>query len=88
MRERMTQNFSQPIRFFGRFTWKDLVRLAAPTALLFATVNFTDLELNVKLAALLATAVTGVVWYGWNPYGKPVDVHVYHLIRWILRKEV
>ena len=84
----MTQNFNQPIRFFGRFTWQDLVRLAAPTILLFATVNFAQLELSVKLAALLAAGATGVTWYGWKPYGKPADVHFYHLIRWILRREV
>lgn len=86
MRERMTQNFSQHIRFFGRFTWKDLARLGTPTGLLFALVNFTELELAVKLTGLLFTGLIGVIWYGWTPYGKPVDVHVYHLNRWLLRK--
>jgi len=88
MRERMTQNFSQAIRFFGRFTWNDLVRLSFPTALLFATANFTQLELSVKLVGLATTGLTGVIWYVWKPYGKPVDVHLYHLARWMLRREV
>lgn len=83
MRERMSSDFEQPVRFFGRYTWKDLIRLGAPLAYVFITTDLSESIVEVLPLAVLGGFV-GFLWYRWRPYGEPFDVHLYHLARWIL----
>lgn len=84
MREQMTGDINQPVRFFGLFTWKDLIRLTLPTALVLWRGEPAQLASFSDVAAILFTAVLGLIWYGWRPQRQPVDSHLYHLLRWLL----
>lgn len=83
MDKRMTSGFDESIRFFGRYTWKDLLRLAVPTAVLVRRFNLSELSLALTIGLFLLGGSIGVAWYSWRPYGHPVDHHLFHLGRWI-----
>lgn len=82
MRERMTSDFETSTRFFGRFTWKDLVRLALPILLLTRVTVASTESSSALLVAVLLGAFIGLMWYGLRPRGMPVETYLYHLIRW------
>lgn len=84
MRQRMTGDFNEPIRFFGYFTGLDLLRLGLPVLVVVVTQGTAQLLQLSVLTMLLLGGVTGLAWYRWRPYGHTVDVHLYHLARWIL----
>lgn len=82
MRKRMSSNPKRSTKYFGWFTWKDLVRLGLPVAVLaWMTVSQPA---SMMLGAVLVGGIFGVVWAGVQPYGQPLEVHLYHLVRWIL----
>jgi hypothetical protein len=84
MRKRMSSDFNEPVRFFGRYTWKDLLRLGLPVALVVLLQDMTRIDLSAGLF-LLVGGIVGLAWYMWRPYGDSVDVHLYHLLRWVFR---
>lgn len=82
MRKRMSSDPEEGVKYFGRFTWKDLVRLGLPiTVPAWLTVGQPA---SMMVGAVLVGGVLGVVWAGVQPYGKPLEVHCYHRIRWLL----
>lgn len=82
MRKRMASTPERSVKYFGWFTWKGLIRLGLPVIVLaWATVGQPVL---LMLGAVLAGGTLGLVWAGVQPYGQPLEVHLYHRIRWIL----
>ena len=65
-------------KFFGRFTGKDIARLTVPAA----AVRLTTPSLTALAAALL----TGIGLYLYRPHDRTIDQHVYHLIRFHVRR--
>jgi hypothetical protein len=83
MRKRMSSDFEGSMRYFGWFTWKDLLRLGLPvTILAWMTVGQSAV---LMFGAVLVGGVLGLIWSVVHPYGQPVEVHLYHLIRWVFR---
>ncbi len=68
------------LQFFGRFTWRDILRITAPALLLY--IPTTGLEAPV-LGLLI-----GVVLYRFRPYNRPLDQHLYHLVRFHLWRKL
>lgn len=66
------------LRFFGRFTWKDLVRIGAPVA---TTLLFQNQPLPILLGVLI-----GLILYLVRPYNQPLDHHAYHLTRFLVEE--
>ncbi len=64
------------LQFFGRFTWKDITRIALPAALLYITTG------NPVYTAI--GLITGLALYIFRPYNRCLDQHIYHLIRFHL----
>lgn len=85
MRQPMTGDFDEPVRFFGWFTWLDLLRIGLPFVAVLQWFDVSNLSIIETLLVLLPAAILSLVWYLWRPYGDPVDVHVFHLGRWFLR---
>lgn len=84
MEKRMTGDFDKPVRFFGRFTWKDLGRLGIPIGIVL--YKYDVAELGTEAAPVLgAAALISVIWYSWRPHGEPIDVHLFHRVRWVFR---
>lgn len=65
------------LRFFGRFTWKDLLRIGTPTILTATTQNPVLVAIGI---------LTGLAWFLVRPYGEPVDHYLYHLTRFHVRR--
>ncbi len=65
-------------KFFGRFTGKDIARLTVPAAVVRLTTP--------SLAALAAALLTGIGLYLYRPHDRTIDQHVYHLIRFHVRR--
>ncbi|WP_202935062.1 hypothetical protein [Halorussus amylolyticus] len=85
MRKRMSSNPDRSIKYFGWFTWKDLLRLGLPgTVLAWMTVGQSA---AVTLGASFVGGLLGLIWFGVRPNGQPLEVHLYHLLRWIVRGE-
>jgi len=77
-RYRFPSNISDvSFQFFGRFTWKDIIRITFPIVVIQLTLS--------NPYALLVGLFVGLIWYGFRPYNHPVDYHIYHLIRFTLR---
>jgi hypothetical protein len=75
-----------PVRFFTRFTLKDLLRLALPVALVSLVI--APIQWSVGTVATIGGALgIGVLWITWTPFGHHVDTHLYHAVRWWLNKE-
>lgn len=82
MRKRMSSNPERSPRYFGWFTWKDLVRLGLPGVVLaWITVGQPA---SVTLGAVLTGGILGLGWAGIQPYGQPLEIHLYHQARWLL----
>jgi hypothetical protein len=71
-----------PIRFFGRFTVHDIIRLAAPGAGVFAWTQVAAPPTNIAGAAAAAALVLGIIWMRIRPYGLPAEQLLYHVVRW------
>lgn len=67
-------------QFFGRFTWKDIIRITLPIATAHLTLSNTY--------TLLVGLFIGLIWYGFRPYNHPLDFHAYHLIRFTLWRQL
>lgn len=78
---RMPSRLDIPSRFFGRFTWKDLVRLLLPIILCFAV--FRTIASPGAVAVLALTGVAGVAWYGVRPFGQYLDELVVNAVQWL-----
>lgn len=83
MRKRFVSESNSSVRLYGRFTWKELVRLVLPIALL---TWFTGPgTLWTALIAIGIGAILGMAWYTIRPNGDPLEVHLLHKARWTLR---
>jgi len=85
---RIPGNIRVSTRFFGRFTWKDLLRIGLPILLATSQLYGQTPDPGTALTLLTAATGTGTAWYLYRPYGRPVDVHLYHGVRWLLQKYV
>jgi hypothetical protein len=63
------------MQFFGRFTWKDVLRLALPVA---TAAVLTDAYIYLVLGLLL-----GAILYAVRPFSQPLDHHFIHSIRFL-----
>jgi len=68
------------LQFFGRFTWKDILRITAPALLLYITTA----GLHPPILGLLL----GFALYSFRPYNQSLDQHLYHLIRFHLWRKL
>ncbi|SDQ40655.1 hypothetical protein [Natronobacterium texcoconense] len=82
MKQRMPGDFEEEIRFFGRFTWKDLIRMGLPPIVAAQSAGLTSTAGSI--AVLFTGGVVGAAWYLFRPGGQPVDIHLYHLLRWVI----
>ncbi|MFA1610063.1 VirB4 family type IV secretion system protein [Halobellus rubicundus] len=83
---RIPGDLNIPTRFFGRFTPRDLIRISTPLILIWIQVSGSPLNLSTAVLLLLGAGVS-TVWYGFRPYGKPLDNHLYHFLRWLYRQQ-
>jgi hypothetical protein len=63
------------MQFFGRFTWKDVLRLTLPVA---TAAVLTDAYIYLVLGLLL-----GAILYTVRPFSQPLDHHIIHSIRFL-----
>lgn len=63
------------MQFFGRFTCRDIIRLAFPIA---ATAALTGTNILLVPALLF-----GIILYAVRPFNRPLDHHIIHSIRFI-----
>ena len=84
MEKRMSSDFDRSVRFFGRFTWKDLLRLGIPVGVVL--YRYDVAEMGVEAAPIVVTAaLVSLFWYSWRPHSEPIDAHLFHIMRWIFR---
>jgi len=69
-----------PIKFAGHLTTKDVIRLIIPTALI-GFFTYTPESLISTLTGVAFGLLIGISWIFYRPEGKPVDVHLYNLVR-------
>jgi len=67
-------NLDVPMRLFGRFTIRDLLRLSLPI--------IPGLLRQSWLIALIGIGV-GTLLYFVRPYKQPLDTHIYNCVRWV-----
>ncbi|WP_239639915.1 hypothetical protein [Haloferax gibbonsii] len=80
----MTRRLETNVQFFGRFTWKDLIRLCLPVALALLVAPPIERNHIMWLITVGIGGWLGVIWYGIRPNGYTLDYQLYHLIRWFL----
>ena len=68
------------LQFFGRFTWKDILRITAPALLLY---TLSEGLLPPALGLLIGFGV-----FGFRPYNQPLDQHLYHWIRFTIEEKL
>ena len=85
---RVPGDFDEPVRFFGWFTWKDLIRLGIPLGLMWQLSQSVDASGRGTIAFLFAGWLVSSLWFLWRPYNDPVEVQLYHVLRWTLSKVV
>ena len=79
---RMPGRLKVPARFFGKFTWKQLVRLALPPILCVAIFGST---LTPELVFWLAiSALIGVAWYGFRPFNQYIGELAVNAATWLV----
>lgn len=79
---RMPGRLHIPTRFFGRLTWKDIVRLALPVILCFLIIDSSP---SAATAIWLAAAgLTGILWYSFTPFNQHLDELSTNAIRWYI----
>jgi len=81
---RMPGRLQVPTRFFGKFTWKDITRLALPSVVCVLVVGST---LTAELVFWLCISlVIGLIWYGFRPFNRPLDVLLIDAITWLVAR--
>ena len=68
------------LQFFGRFTWKDILRITAPSLLLYT--------LSEGLLPPAIGLLIGFSLYAVRPYNRTLDQHFYHLIRFTVEEKL
>jgi len=68
------------LQFFGRFTWKDILRITAPALLLYIPTT--------GLLPPVLGLIIGAALYGFRPYNRTLDQHLYHLIRFHIGRKL
>lgn len=68
------------LQFFGRFTWKDILRITAPALLLYV--------LTTGLLPPVLGLLLGAGLYRFRPYNRSLDQHLYHLVRFHIWREL
>lgn len=79
---RMPGRLHIPTRFFGRFTWKDIVRLALPVIVCFLVIDSSPSAGTVMW--LTAAGLAGVLWYGFTPFNQHLDELSSNAVRWYI----
>lgn len=82
---RIPKRFDVATRFFGRFSWKDLLRIGMPALVAYAAVPSTTPAMQI--GAVTAGSIAGLALYLVRPRGRTVDNHLYHAVRWLLQKQ-
>ena len=85
---RIPGDFDEPVRFFGWFTWKDLVRLGIPLGVMWWLSRQVGASGKGTVALLFIGWVLSSLWFLWQPYSDPIEVQLYHGLRWILSKVI
>ena len=85
MGKRMPSDLHRPIKYFGWLTWKDLLRLSLPGTV-SALVTYSG-STTILLGSVVIGIFLGLIWYGVRPYGNPLEIYLYHRIRWIVFKK-
>jgi hypothetical protein len=61
------------LRFFGHFTWKDILRITAPAALLYTVTE--------PVYTPVIGLIIGFVFSQFTVYNRTLDQHLYQFIR-------
>lgn len=76
VRIRVPGDIDVATRFFGRFTWKDLLRVLVPTLGLGM----------IHPAGAVVGLLVGAGLYIVRPHGAPIDSHAYHALRYRVQR--
>jgi len=77
---RMPGRLKVPARFFGKFTWKEIARLALPSVICVVIVGS---NLTPELVFWLSISILlGVAWYGFRPYNQFLDQLLVNAVTW------
>jgi hypothetical protein len=79
-RIRIPQRFDTPVQLFGRFTPRDLLRIGLPV--LTAAILLNPQPTPANLIGASTAAAISTVWYLARPYGRALDTHLYHALRY------
>jgi len=69
-----------PIKIAGHLTVKDILRLSLPTGILTGLLYSPEQPVT-SLTAVVAGLALGLSWIFIKVEGRPVDTHLYHLLR-------
>lgn len=84
---RVPGDIQVPTRFFGRFTWKDLLRIGLPVLLAAGFIYQQPSPSLTQLPVLAAAIGIGTLWYFFTPYQQNLDQLLYHGIRFLAWKK-
>lgn len=85
---RVPGDADEPFRYFGLLTWKDMVRLGVPLGVMWFVAQGIDAA-GYETAVILFTGwLLSALWYLWQPYDDPVEMQLYHMLRWILGRVI
>lgn len=84
MRSRVPGDLDEPVRFFGLFTWRDLLRLGIPVGAMAWLSQAWQTSLLGSVAFLFLGWILSLLLYLWRPYSQPFEVNLYHALRWLL----
>lgn len=87
MEERMPSDSDTGYQYFGLFTWKDLIRLGLPVGLTLWYNALVEPTLIGSVLSICLGIFLGLIWYGIRPYSQPLELHLYHMIRWLFTQE-
>lgn len=87
MDERMPSDPETGYLYFGVFTWKDLLRVGLPPGIAVWWLAHLEPAQPASVLGISTGILLGVVWYGVRPYDQPLEVHLYHKLRWLLTLE-
>lgn len=71
------------MEFFGRFTWRDILRIGLP---ILTTEALAPSGIQTAVLHLIPGLILGTVLYLARPFGHPLDHHAYHLVRFLLKR--
>jgi hypothetical protein len=69
-------------RFFGTLTVPDIIRIGVPLGIALLVTYSTPFQVGSTVLWLAAGGLIGVIWYGFRPYDRTLDIHLYQLLRW------